>query len=281
MLWSSLVSRGKIMIQIGSNEIRICIIASFTIYVLAGIEIRKKRKELKRVRVGDSNSRRTTEVQVVSELADLGSSNRTTLSEPPKSPRETRPSHVNFGSEYSVSVRGGGNFDIVEATNGPSRARQRNSALEANTAAWRYTKSCVLFFASLLVTWLPSSVNRVYALVWPDLVPPYGLSYVASLVLPLTGFWNSIIYVTTSWSACKALWGEDIAPLFCQRNSHQQIPDSGFWASGSRPTIHRSEVSSPQPQSWTGGSRKTEFDIKGGGGRNSPADSLAGFGRAL
>ncbi|MCJ1331611.1 hypothetical protein MMC10_008302 [Thelotrema lepadinum] len=170
------------------------------------MEIRKKRKLL-RTAGGSHHSVKTTEFQVVSELADLGSSRvdspdvgspvKATFRDGQRSRNEFRSSRINFGSEYSVSVRGGNQHADVESS-GHNRQRQRTTALEANTAAWRYTKCCLLFFSSLLITWLPSSVNRVFALVWPTLVPPFGLSYVASLVLPLTGFWNSVIYVTTS-----------------------------------------------------------------------------------
>ena len=59
---------------------------------------------------------------------------------------------------------------------------------------------------------VPSSVNRVYSLAHPTATPPFALSYVAGLVLPLTGFWNSLIYVVTSRAAVRALFVEDLAP---------------------------------------------------------------------
>jgi hypothetical protein len=34
----------------------------------------------------------------------------------------------------------------------------------------------------------------------------FVLCYFESLVLPLQGFWNCIIYITTSLGACRKLW---------------------------------------------------------------------------
>ncbi|KAI4165523.1 MAG: hypothetical protein LQ342_000935 [Letrouitia transgressa] len=67
--------------------------------------------------------------------------------------------------------------------------RNNRAALEANTAAWGYTK-------------VPSSMNRVYSLIHPELVS-IPFTYASAIVLPLMGFWNSVIYITTSWAATK------------------------------------------------------------------------------
>ncbi|KAJ5337501.1 uncharacterized protein N7506_005523 [Penicillium brevicompactum] len=82
---------------------------------------------------------------------------------------------------------------------------QRRKAIEASCAAWAYTKYAMLFFIALLVTWVPSTVNRVYAFARPDDYS-FGLFYASSFVLPLQGFWNSLIYVSISWPAFKTLW---------------------------------------------------------------------------
>ena len=52
---------------------------------------------------------------------------------------------------------------------------------------------------------MPSSINRVYALVYPNAVN-FGLNYAASFVFPLQGFWNVIVYIITSQTACRRLW---------------------------------------------------------------------------
>ena len=90
---------------------------------------------------------------------------------------------------------------------GELQRRNNRAALEANTAAWGYTKCAILFFISLLVTWVPSSINRVYSLVHPERIS-VPFTYASAVVLPLMGFWNSVIYTTTSWAACKTLFGK-------------------------------------------------------------------------
>ena len=54
---------------------------------------------------------------------------------------------------------------------------------------------------------VPSTINRCYALAHPDQVN-FGLNYVSSLVFPLQGFWNVIVYIVTSQTACKRLWSD-------------------------------------------------------------------------
>ena len=77
--------------------------------------------------------------------------------------------------------------------------------MEANRAAYSYTFIASLFFVSLLVTWVPSSINRVYSLIHPEAVS-VQYAYAAGVVLSLMGFWNSVIYIATSWRACKNLF---------------------------------------------------------------------------
>lgn len=82
----------------------------------------------------------------------------------------------------------------------PARRRRR----EFDTFTWAYTKCAILFFAALLVTWIPSSANRLYPLIHGG-QRSAALQIISALVLPLQGFWNAIIYAVTSWRACKGL----------------------------------------------------------------------------
>jgi fatty-acid desaturase len=47
-------------------------------------------------------------------------------------------------------------------------------------------------------------VNRVYSLAHPDTLN-FGLEFTSAFVLPLQGFWNSIIYCAISWSSIRQL----------------------------------------------------------------------------
>jgi hypothetical protein len=77
----------------------------------------------------------------------------------------------------------------------------RNINRELNRAALAYTKCSILFFTAMLVTWIPSSANRIYSLVHGNEIC-IPLEFMAAFVLPLQGFWNAVIYIATSWSAC-------------------------------------------------------------------------------
>ena len=195
------------------------------IYLLSGREIFRKRAQLRLFSpnhpTADSvvenpfTSYKTTEIHITSELATL----------PIDSPRDYL-SQMSFKEDgrarnsrgydaYTVTIETmrmsnpppTPQFEIQPPT--PRRSntivKKNLAALDANTAAWGYTKCALLFFVSLLVTWVPSSLNRVYSVVHPHQVY-FPFAYASGLVLPLMGFWNSLIYIVTSWAACKALW---------------------------------------------------------------------------
>jgi hypothetical protein len=88
----------------------------------------------------------------------------------------------------------------------PNQLHSQHTAVsEAHDAAWSYCRCALLFFIALIITWVPSTVNRVYSLVYPDSVS-FPLNYVSALVLPLQGFWNCCIYITISRPACRELF---------------------------------------------------------------------------
>jgi hypothetical protein len=71
---------------------------------------------------------------------------------------------------------------------------------------WSYYKCALLFFIALLITWVSSSINRVYSLIFPKIVS-FGLSLAAGVCCHCRGFWNAVVYVVTSLPAYKALLG--------------------------------------------------------------------------
>ena len=216
-------------------DCRVCIVAAFSIYIASGAEIFKKRKELRDFSNGIHEDSwlnyKTTQIAVTSELNHkLGtvkecfeqSTDPTTLKENrrPSSPFK-KPV-----AQYSVSIASppAGGRPSLPPSMMSSQGRKNRQAMEANRAAWGYTKVALLFFVSLLVTWVgtirilssfipsrltlcaqvPSSANRVYAFSHPG-SSNVGLAFAAGLVLSLMGFWNSVIYVVTSRTACKEL----------------------------------------------------------------------------
>ncbi|UNI17608.1 hypothetical protein JDV02_003939 [Purpureocillium takamizusanense] len=116
---------------------------------------------------------------------------------------------------------GGGGLDEGRADEAPTNAGshaagtsgsgvprpRRRVHQEINNAAWQYTKCAMLFFMVILITWTPSSANRVHTFINPNQIS-LPLQFMSATVLPLQGFWNAIIYAVTSWAACKRLWGQ-------------------------------------------------------------------------
>jgi hypothetical protein len=139
-----------------------------------------------------------------------------------RGPDEESGSRGSDAAAYSVSIqsgrRGTGPFPnalmpirtnmTMESVPLPPRTAnplKRKAAFEANNATWSYTKCAILFFTAMLVTWIPSSSNRLYSLLHNNQAS-IALEYMSAFVLPLQGFWNAIIYMVTSWKACKMLF---------------------------------------------------------------------------
>ena len=59
---------------------------------------------------------------------------------------------------------------------------------------------------------VPSTANRVYGLIYPGSTVPFATSCIANFVLPLMGFWNSVIYFVVSRAALRDMLVEDILP---------------------------------------------------------------------
>jgi hypothetical protein len=109
---------------------------------------------------------------------------------------------------YSVNVQVAPQPQTAHPLPAPLRMRgltREIAKAETNAEAWLYARVAFLFFIALLITWVPSSVNRVYAMVNPNKIN-FALNYVSSFVFPLQGFWNVIVYIITSQTACRRLW---------------------------------------------------------------------------
>lgn len=68
----------------------------------------------------------------------------------------------------------------------------------------KYSLPLSIWTAIADIAQVPSTANRVYSLVLPHKAS-FELNYISGLVLPLQGFWNSIIYVSISWPAFEEL----------------------------------------------------------------------------
>jgi hypothetical protein len=81
------------------------------------------------------------------------------------------------------------------------RAIKSNASLKLkrlDPVKMAYLRTSFIFGFAVLITWIPSSINRLYSLTHGDRIS-FSLSVASGCVLPLQGFWNTLIYFTTSW----------------------------------------------------------------------------------
>ncbi|KAF2709525.1 hypothetical protein K504DRAFT_276447 [Pleomassaria siparia CBS 279.74] len=105
----------------------------------------------------------------------------------------------------------------VDLESGLHRTRPANHTLQLgrpgthvhfNKAAMSYFKVAFLMFAALFIVWVPSTINRVWHFVNKENSYVFGLNVASALVLPLQGFWNAMIYISTTWPECKRAFAE-------------------------------------------------------------------------
>ncbi|KAI1371533.1 family A G protein-coupled receptor-like protein [Hypoxylon crocopeplum] len=226
------VSSGWDVLRIATfyGPVWVVILITMFIYIRAGGEIYKKRKQLRNfgasssahdpeaITMDDPYSVKTTEVTVTSESAegsgngiDLAPLGRFTLNKPNGAYSVTISSDANNNGrsqqvDTTLPIQSN-----VPPTPSTARARaktqKRRANYEANNAAWSYSKCAILFFTALLVTWIPSSANRVYSIVNTNQALA-SLEIMSAIVLPLQGFWNMLIYMATSWEAVKITFSD-------------------------------------------------------------------------
>lgn len=97
-----------------------------------------------------------------------------------------------------VSVPTGHSKEIGTENPSPPNAKSGMQRIQ-----WQYTKSAALFTISILITWIPPSINRARALTHPGIAPSFTLLAMSATVLPLQGFWNAFIFVVGSWGIIR------------------------------------------------------------------------------
>ena len=159
-----------------------------------------------------------TEVQIVHSKA-----RHPTSPSEAKRPAGRRPTHISFdepsgGEDQSAS---GQYFSSVTSQqrqpigkrswpSWPRPFRRMYRALQATANRFviedpikrAYLRTSFLFGISVLVTWIPSSLNRIHS--WLDGTSPYEYHVATAAVLPLQGLWNAVIFFITSWPAVRA-----------------------------------------------------------------------------
>lgn len=154
-----------------------------------------------------------------------------------ESPTASTPTSSNIQHQKHARVMSTTINTTQISTASPNQHTRRRN-FETNNATWSYTKCAILFFSVLLITWIPSSANRVYSMIHGGAISK-PLFFASAFVLPLQGFWNAIIYIVTSWAACKSLTSTIMLslPSSCRtrRISVVEITDHGH-----KHTLHHS-----------------------------------------
>lgn len=273
------------------------IVVTFFIYIRAGREIYRKHRQLKDlnytshydpeplgVPMNDPFNNKTTEVSVTvsnaQEAIDLSPLGATAANK-----HHSLSAQSLRAAAYSVSISARPTTapeanplpNPGNAPSGPQRNKSgRRATIDAHNAAWSYTKCALLFFTAMLVTWIPSSANRLYSLAQGGSIS-LPLEYMSAFVLPLQGFWNAIIYITTSWKACKML-GSDIV-AFCSGRS-DSLSSSGASSkiiAGVRSRSRLGGVLSKEDS--LGGNRMRQFVRNSKSSETESMEELANIGR--
>ncbi|GFF96835.1 LOW QUALITY PROTEIN: hypothetical protein IFM47457_11087 [Aspergillus lentulus] len=178
-------------------------IATFAIYVKVGSDIFRKHRDFKSAKDTLSASetiRKTHSITV----------------------------QVTTGAEGLLAAEGAAPYAVcIESQQ--SRSQNRIDAQNgSNRAMWGYIRYSFLFFIAMVVTWIPSSINRIYGLVHPN-EPNFGLNLAGALVLSLQGFWNTIIYVSTTMPSIEFLYKVNIPSTLISRNSGGDTEEQGWY----------------------------------------------------
>lgn len=88
-----------------------------------------------------------------------------------------------------------------------------------------YLRTSFLFAISVLVTWTPSSINRIRGLIYGD--SPYPLNVASATVLPLQGVWNAVIFFVTSWSVVRACVADAVGNFGRERERRRRRDGRG------------------------------------------------------
>ncbi|KAI1750105.1 G-protein coupled receptor [Xylaria castorea] len=228
ILWCWVSSKWDILrIATFYGPIWVILAATFFIYIRAGGEIYRKRRQLRKLdsssvggggtdvemfKLEEAYPVKTTEISVTSESATQPKGDDAHALQNPKS-NSAQESEAAAAYSITISSDRGPRSPRPVPSNKPAPTNltqakvKRRKNHDLNSAAWAYTKCAILFFTALAVTWLPSSANRVYSVVHGG-ETVVALEILSAIVLPLQGTWNAVIYIVTSWAAVKLFFSE-------------------------------------------------------------------------
>lgn len=198
---------------------------TLTIYLRSGSTIYRKHRQLRKFQgtgsgaISSTNrgevgtNMKTTEVTIISESVgksetmEMHALGGQATAHASSNPQQFRRDKTPMGGEDSKQPSTHAPTHATSVSAGAVSRPQRRIYHEVNNAAWQYTKCALLFFLVIVITWIPSSANRVYSYIHPGEIS-ITLQFMSATVLPLQGFWNAVIYAVTSAAACKQLFNQ-------------------------------------------------------------------------
>lgn len=195
-----------------SNLPRVAVLIAIVIYIMAGRDVWKKRDALDGF-LNPFNEDPFTSVIMTTEVTITTEDRRPSI--PNFKERDIGEAHAENGYDaYSVNIELG-QPKAPELSPRPSRPAIFNlpsvtravALSQENVESFLYARVAFLFFIALLVTWVPSSVNRAYALAHPRHLN-YGLNFTSAFVFSIQGLLNCMVYMATSRTACRRLWAK-------------------------------------------------------------------------
>ncbi|KJZ77937.1 hypothetical protein HIM_02574 [Hirsutella minnesotensis 3608] len=249
----------------------ICIIGSFLCYILVGYHVFRSRNRLRSFpasksreaghyeRAGSEPGDRrygfygtvTTEVKVVHSSASafvntllepkrahLSSNGRSSFDRP-EAPRQQSDRVQYFSTVTAIAPRR--THFLAPISRLLRQARRVGTKFVIDDPVKRaYLRTSLLFALSVLVTWIPSSLNRIHG--WLDGSSPYEYHLATAAVLPLQGLWNFLIFYITSWRVVRqCLRGGPAEPSQLSRDEAGGTADR---AAGRDRAAHRDDLRS-------------------------------------
>ena len=209
------------------NIPRVAVLIAIIIYIMAGRHVYRKRAALDGF-LNPFNEDPFTTVILTTEVTITTSDRKPSLPDfsvheldPP--PPSRHPSHPNLTPNNNEIENDFCPYTInISTTPRPRPHPSRNSSSrpaifriptytraaalsQDNAEAFLYARVAFLFFIALLITWVPSSVNRAYALAHPEHIN-FGLNFTSAFVFSIQGLLNCAVYMATSKSAVRGLW---------------------------------------------------------------------------
>ncbi|TGJ87176.1 hypothetical protein E0Z10_g1628 [Xylaria hypoxylon] len=215
----------------------VCIVLSALIYVAVGYHVFKQRNQLRNLSLSNPTrdppeTRDSGEKDLFTNAAVMGTINREVLQVTTINTESERVARPLSGTAplnwFKGPVEDQSNIDRQASVSTPAPTATTTTCITAKPrvkiSLWRhirdgfdgwcskfshmdpvklaYLRTSFVFAVSVLITWTPSSINRVHDIVKPNEFS-YPLNLASAIVLPLQGLWNAVIFFSTSWPALR------------------------------------------------------------------------------